>query len=578
MKNELNASTIRPEMVGQLYDFMTNHRSLDDQAGQSWKAISGAMPDIMQDFYKDLSTNPALSSKLGTNHDKVPALRAAQISHWEHILTNRIDEQFQARSYKVGAAHVRTELTLDWYLASYGRLMCDMIPQIVKKNRFSAQKTTESLQAAISRFFLDMILSADAYHGMLDHQSRQQNGIANNLKNLKNLANSVVEINEISMDMAMLSRNTQMAAENGQSISAAVSQLVSSVEQLSETSEQTANGACETHQTVSEGLSVMSSVSEAIENIETASSMTENSLHGLIAVSGQIGEFLSVIDNISNQTNLLALNATIEAARAGEAGKGFAVVASEVKNLATQAAKATEDISERINALSEGVQTIEHAVSGSRTAIESGMGAISGANQIIHTIGDQVANVSERMQDVSNILQQQTIASQEIAQSITGVADLSSQNEQTLSGMAKTMQSSNDKFSSNATSWFDNQSAASLCEMAKIDHVLFTKRVVDAVTGRSDWHSDQVPDHHHCRLGKWYDTIEDPMLRSHPAFIALEEPHRIVHAVAIETLKAKAAGDMDAAFFGLSRMEEASNQVIEALADFSLAVERKEAA
>ena len=71
----------------------------------------------------------------------------------------------------------------------------------------------------------------------------------------------------------------------------------------------------------------------------------------LSAAAQKIGEVVRLINNIAGQTNLLALNATIEAARAGEAGKGFAVVASEVKNLATQTARATEDISAQVAAM-----------------------------------------------------------------------------------------------------------------------------------------------------------------------------------------------------------------------------------
>lgn len=68
----------------------------------------------------------------------------------------------------------------------------------------------------------------------------------------------------------------------------------------------------------------------------------------LVESAKQIGLVVKMISDIANQTNLLALNATIEAARAGENGKGFAVVANEVKALATQAAKATEQITGQI--------------------------------------------------------------------------------------------------------------------------------------------------------------------------------------------------------------------------------------
>ena len=75
---------------------------------------------------------------------------------------------------------------------------------------------------------------------------------------------------------------------------------------------------------------------------------TDGTVQGLAKTAARIGEVVGLINTIAAQTNLLALNATIEAARAGEAGRGFAVVASEVKSLASQTAKATEDISEQI--------------------------------------------------------------------------------------------------------------------------------------------------------------------------------------------------------------------------------------
>jgi methyl-accepting chemotaxis protein len=131
--------------------------------------------------------------------------------------------------------------------------------------------------------------------------------------------------------------------------------------------------------------------------------------------SAEIGEVVKLITSIAEQTNLLALNATIEAARAGDAGKGFAVVASEVKDLAQETARATEDISGR-------VQAIQHDTDAAVAAIDRISAIIREVNEHSTTIAAAVEEQTATTNEMSRNIVEAATGSGEIAESVTGVA------------------------------------------------------------------------------------------------------------------------------------------------------------
>jgi methyl-accepting chemotaxis protein len=141
---------------------------------------------------------------------------------------------------------------------------------------------------------------------------------------------------------------------------------------------------------------------------------TDGTVQGLATSASRIGEVVGLINTIAAQTNLLALNATIEAARAGEAGRGFAVVASEVKSLATQTAKATEEISEQI----AGIQKVAgEAIS----AIQAIGGIIGEVNEVATAIAAAVQEQGAATQEITRSTQYAAQGTRNVSENIIGV-------------------------------------------------------------------------------------------------------------------------------------------------------------
>ena len=235
------------------------------------------------------------------------------------------------------------------------------------------------------------------------------------------LVTSAEELNRVSQQMSSSADET---AAQANVVSAASDQVSKNVQTV-------ATGADEMGASIKEiAKNTAEATKVAIAAVKTAET-TNETIEKLGQSSAEIGQVIKVITSIAQQTNLLALNATIEAARAGEAGKGFAVVANEVKELAKETAKATEDISRKIEAIQGDTKGAVSAIGQITTVIHQ-------ISDIQNTIASAVEEQSATTNEISRNLVEAAKGAVDITKNITGVAEAA---RSTTSGAVDTQKS-----------------------------------------------------------------------------------------------------------------------------------------
>jgi methyl-accepting chemotaxis protein len=239
--------------------------------------------------------------------------------------------------------------------------------------RMSEERAEQRRQAEIERRSTLETLASDLERGVMSTVMM----VGNSATRMQSTANGMAgAIDHAEQESQAVAAAAQQTSSNVETVAAAAEELSASIRGI--------------------GTQVMESAQIAKEAVDAAH-RTDSVVRGLSEAADRIGEVVRLINDIAGQTNLLALNATIEAARAGEAGKGFAVVANEVKHLASQTAKATDEIGQQISSI--------------QSTTADAVGAIEG-------IGKTIGRMDEIATAIAEAVEQQGAATQEIARNV----------------------------------------------------------------------------------------------------------------------------------------------------------------
>ncbi|WP_109109428.1 methyl-accepting chemotaxis protein [Azospirillum sp. TSO35-2] len=533
------------------------------------RLIDSRLPDLSERFYAHLARWPTTRALLDAQGD-LGRLKRAQADHWRLLFTDVGTAEHEARCRAAGEAHRRIGLDPSWYIGAYGIALGELMALVQGALRWRpamARRAAAALARAVA-FDLDRTLagcglSAGSGYG-------PSTGAAGCGKELGGFATSLMDqtievaiaINESAVANAQMVGQLSAVDHEAQGIAAATEETVTGIQEIWARSRDVAALAGEAQTVTADGSRTVQSAVVRMEQIAEAVQGAATRVTELSTASERIAEIVSTIEAIAKQTNLLALNATIEAARAGEAGKGFAVVASEVKNLSNQTARATEDIRTRIDALKAEMGAIVASMEGGTRAVTAGEEAIRAVSDRMADIGDHIGRTEQRMSDIASILTQQTAAANEVAAGTARIAESSAANSASILRSVHATRGVEALLGKQLKELFEQDVPGKIVKIAKVDHVIWKKRLADMLVGLETLRPDELASHEACRLGTWYYGPSSMAYRANPAFVTLETPHRKVHDHGKAAARAYADGDMPRALAEVAEVERASAEVI----------------
>ena len=318
--------------------------------------VESDLPGILSGFYDQIRSTPEVKKFFGDDRH-MDGAKSAQLRHWAMISSGDYDARYVESVRTIGMTHARIGLEPRWYIGGYAMVIEGLVRALLKKaerggggflkRKPAGADVADQIAALVKAALLDMDIAISIYLEASEESKRKTiQDLADQFEAsvavvVKSVGDSAVELESTAQNMA---RTASQTSETSTTVAAAAEQATANVSIVAASADEMGKSVSEIAHQVNHSTSI---AAQAVERAR----MTNETIEQLSRSADKIGDVVKLISDIAAPTNLLALNATIESARAGEAGKGFAVVASEVKSLATQTAKATEEIGGQIQAM-----------------------------------------------------------------------------------------------------------------------------------------------------------------------------------------------------------------------------------
>jgi len=502
------------------------------------------LPALLDGLYDHLTQSSATKPFLAAP-ETVQRLKKSQARHWERLFRSGLSDEMIVTCQAVGAAHFRVGLDPHWYSGAYAWVLPRLLTYVQAGTRWRPRRRQRLTEALTSLLMADLGLALSQFSATSGEKERTQHvhlsGMADRL--LDHTADLAVDINELAIGNANNRAKIAEVTDKAHMIASAATEMVANTGSLNQHSRHVAEIAHQVSEAMGQGRDTLHAAETAMGSIAHAVDGAAGQVQSLTDLSGAIGDVSKTINAIAAQTNLLALNATIEAARAGEYGRGFAVVANEVKQLAAQVGTATDEISQRIGQLQCGMEAIVAGMTDCTAAVGHGRGAIDALDQSMTSLMQRMKEAAQGIAEVTTLLVEQTEVSEGIGRDISIIATMAQESLQTVDGSRDTMTRAEGQINEQLRLVSDQTLRHKALRLAKVDHILWKKRLADCAAGLNRLDPRELTDHNACRFGRWYVGEGRRIFSGNRDFEAIAAPHAAVHKHGIASARAFAAGD-----------------------------------